>query len=490
MNNGKVTPFTSVNTRQMQSIGPSKNIVITSNGKKLNNESNKYTGKGVSIEVSTNVTHAGDNRFENIENQDAEKWSSYLDTERTKNEEKAQTRSKIIKSIIQNEANTLSWIDLFFYPLVIVLISFLFMVPFCLFPAHDLVKNPEFWYEFIFHNTYYAIAHSLFWTYLAGSYLNMSYFYNARPLLISSFIATLTVVLVAVLNHYIWTIILSYQYPIPWGGAINFTVVNIAHILSIWFVMPKGLRNNEKVKKQMKVFLVLNMSYISIVFVYQILAIITMKFRGPYQPLIALIFPITRELGIWLLTKMVEKCAHGDERKGLTIMFFQLSVNHSITVCYVVGSLTDDYTSWVLMGFDFLQNIYLCLRVVRTDNDNTATIEHRTNLLQDLATSELVEFYSPLAFMLATSMSYFTPIGAIVGNVSNGYWNYNAIDDIGKTITKMAVFFLVDFASTIVSATILWSFCKINLLKVFAEIQKEFFKGFSFILGFLILAVR
>ena len=348
MNNVKVTPFTSVNTPQINSIGPSKNVLITSNGKKLNGESSKDTEKEGSIEVSTNVTHAGDNRFRKIENQDAEKWNLYLDTERAQNEEKAQTRTEIIKSIIQNQAANLPWTDLFFYPLVIILISFLFMVPFCLLPAHDLVKNPDFWYEFLFHNTYYAIAHSSFWTYLAGSYLNLGYFYNARPLLISSSIASLAVVLVILLNHYFWTAILSYQYPIPWGGAINFTVVNIVHIFSIWFLMPNGLRKNEKFKKQMQAFLVLNISYISIVFVYQILAIITMKFRGPYQPLIALIFPVTRELSIWLLTKMVKKCSYGDERRGLTIMFYQLSVNHSITVCYVVGSLTDDYTSWVL----------------------------------------------------------------------------------------------------------------------------------------------
>ena len=73
MNKGKVYPFTTVNTHQVQLIGSSKNILFTSSENKLNGETNKDTGKGVSIEVSTHVTHAGDNSFENIENQDAEK---------------------------------------------------------------------------------------------------------------------------------------------------------------------------------------------------------------------------------------------------------------------------------------------------------------------------------------------------------------------------------------------------------------------------------
>ena len=89
MNNGKVTPSTSVNTHQMQSIGPSQNILITSNRKETNDEDYKYTEKGVSKEASTNIIHVGDNRFKKTENQDMEKWSSYLDTERAKNEEKS-----------------------------------------------------------------------------------------------------------------------------------------------------------------------------------------------------------------------------------------------------------------------------------------------------------------------------------------------------------------------------------------------------------------
>ena len=48
MNNGKVVPSTSVNAHQMQSIGPSTNILITSNRKETNDEDYKYTEKGVS----------------------------------------------------------------------------------------------------------------------------------------------------------------------------------------------------------------------------------------------------------------------------------------------------------------------------------------------------------------------------------------------------------------------------------------------------------
>ena len=100
-----------------------------------------------------------------------------------------------------------------------------------------------------------------------------------------------------------------------------------------------------------------------------------------------------------------------------------------------------------------------------------------------------MEFHAPLAFILVTLLAYNSPIGAITGNISNSYWLYQAIDDISETLRKMAVFFLVDFTSSLSSATILWFTCKINLWKVFIVLQKEFFKGFTLTLGYILLVV-
>ena len=158
-------------------------------------------------------------------------------------------------------------------------------------------------------------------------------------------------------------------------------------------------------------------------------------------------------------------------------------------MCYIIGWSTDEITAWVLMGVDFLMNIYLCLRIVWSRKRNPENLNDQTNLLQELAIVEMVEFLAPLSFILVFSLAYYTPIGAIVGNISNDYWAYHAIDDIGKTLRKMVLFFLVDFTSTFASATILWFSCKINLWNVFAVLQKEFFKAFNLTLGFLLLAV-
>ena len=422
-------------------------------------------------------------------NQDAENLSSYLTSEKAIHEEKAKSRKEIFELIIDNQRPDCSWNDLIFYPLATILINFWVFVPFCFLPASDLIIHPENWNDILFHGAYLAILYNLFWTYMAGSFLNLSYFHKTRPLLISSLIGTITMVLFTVLTHHIWTKVLFYQYPIPFGGQGTLAALNLTYFLTIWFSIPYSLRKNRAIRKRTMFFFSCYIASDLIVAAYQSLAVLIEIFKAPYQQFIALIVPVTRELTIWIMTKIIKRCANGDEGGALIVSAYGWNVNHSIVMCYIIGWSTDEITAWVLMGVDFLMNIYLCLRIVWSRKRNPENLNDQTNLLQELAIVEMVEFLAPLSFILVFSLAYYTPIGAIVGNISNDYWAYHAIDDIGKTLRKMVLFFLVDFTSTFASATILWFSCKINLWNVFAVLQKEFFKAFNLTLGFLLLAV-
>ena len=98
--------------------------------------------------------------------------------------------------------------------------------------------------------------------------------------------------------------------------------------------------------------------------------------------------------------------------------------------------------------------------------------------------------HSPLAFTLVFALAFYTPIGVLIGNVSNGYWAYEVIDDISLTLAKMVLFFIVDFVSTLATVLILWFSCKINLLMFFIELQREFYEAFIVTIGYLIVAVN
>ena len=424
-----------------------------------------------------------------LSNQDEETSNAYFDSQKVKSERNAMLRNDVFESILQNQLTTISFIEHFVYPFIIILISSSILIPFCLFPGHDLVLQPEYWYESLYHAIYYAIAHNLMWAYMAGYYLNMTYFHHAGPLVIVSLAAIIIAVLVIPSSYFIWTRILHYHYPIPFCGIISTVLLAFIYFPTIWYLIPSNYRQYSELKKRMKYFIYFMISIQINVLFYQFLMVTVENFRGPYQPLIALFFPVTREFTIWLFTKMIKNCSNGDARSAFIVMLYHINVFHTINLCYLIGSVTDDNAAWVLMGIDFSANMYLCLRIVWMRNKNPEGTEQQVLELQELALVELVEFCAPLSFIFVTVLAYNTPIGAIAGNVSNGYWAYHAIDDIGITTWKMGFFFFMDFTSAIASATILWLCCNIKLWNAFTALQKEFCKPFISLLGFYLIAV-
>ena len=71
-------------------------------------------------------------------------------------------------------------------------------------------------------------------------------------------------------------------------------------------------------------------------------------------------------------------------------------------------------------------------------------------------------------------VAYHGPNAELIGNVRNGYWQYTKTEDVNHTIEYVFMFFLVDVCSLLVSAALLWCFCRINLYRAYSEIMKEF----------------
>ena len=87
-------------------------------------------------------------------------------------------------------------------------------------------------------------------------------------------------------------------------------------------------------------------------------------------------------------------------------------------------------------------------------------------------------------------MAYYGPNAETIGNVKNSWFHFNAIEDFGYTIKFIAIFFIVDLGSLLITAGILWKFCRINLYKAFAALQTEFGLAFGQNLAVLVVSVR
>ena len=255
-------------------------------------------------------------------------------------------------------------------------------------------------------------------------------------------------------------------------------------------MIPTEWRSREGLKKKLKYSILWILATIPLSGWYQGLFVILRYFRGRYQPLFAFAFPVSRELWVWLLTKLARNCANGDERGTIIACLYALYTNHTICLSYVIGSIADDATSWVLMVTDFILNIYDCIEIVKARKRNPSGTTNLIDQLQELSIAELAEFQSPLITTLVFALAFYTPMGSLIGNVRNDYWAYEAVDDINYALANMVVFFFIELACTVATYVILRIYCRINCLKIVAVIQKEFLGPFIVSLGYITLGVN
>ena len=413
----------------------------------------------------------------NDTNNQNHRTNTTLNEEKQDHQNKASKREEKFRLIISNEQNSFEWWELLVYLFGIIIIGFSSTLALTLIPAQDLVQYPEYWYEFLFHAFYAYVIYFTFICLYASALLNLNYLALKKNILFVTMIGSMTFFACMLLPYYIWCQILGYYFPIPFLG-LGVSLLNSSVLMPLfkWMRFPKEWRQNKRFKEKFVYYLCFVVFSLVHPVSYQIIARQIMMVNVNNQPLQypALALPIMRELFIWIGTKITEKCCNGDMR-GATIAYqYGTSLGYTIFLCYVVGFIASETTSWVLMSIDFSINILTCLSVIWTRKRHPYKIQKQIDLLQDLAMAELIEFIAPVSFTLVIAVAYYSPNARIIGNIGNSYWGFSAIEDIGQTLKMTFLFFLVDFSSLLVSSAMLWFTCEISLCKAIHELQKEF----------------
>ena len=137
------------------------------------------------------------------------------------------------------------------------------------------------------------------------------------------------------------------------------------------------------------------------------------------------------------------------------------------------------------MGMTFISNIYSCLQILWEKKRNPREVEKLSSLLQNLASTEMIEVLASLTFMLSLIVAYFGPNASLIGNVGSSIFHYRKIFDIGHTVANMFTLFLTEFSSIILTGATMKVFCNINLLSAFIAVESEFGIVFCILLSFM-----
>ena len=356
-----------------------------------------------------------------------------------------------------------------------VLLGIAFTSTVTLLPQHDVIEQPEYWYESIITLAIGFPAASS--GYIAYSYiyiLNMKFSEPWKMTLSIFFVGMFTAVILAGICYLVWSKYLMYSYPIPFQGYLIGNVTWSAMILSSWYSFPSHWRNNVTIKHRLQYCIL--MAYVAsfIEISYKLYAELFIFVPQNYQWSIAIILLLAREVNNWVFSKIVRKISGFDDISSDMIATHFASARHALFISLVIGRLATNETSYFLLGIDFLANVYLCIRVIILSGKLAE--KHKKKKMETilaLVINETVEFLVPIAYCITITMAYYGPSGQVIGNIKNSYWQYSAINNMENTLQWLAIFFLVDFMSFVVSVTLLLVICKINLIKIYFQLQKE-----------------
>ena len=345
---------------------------------------------------------------------------------------------------------------------------------FTMIPTHNPLLCPDYWYEMILAFTPFHALACFYWAISWSIYLNIDYIKGNHRILMVVFMGVVASHLTLFSAYFAWTHVAKYPFPVPDLGRIVFLIMLVTSIATFWFSFPFEWRKKQTFRRRLKFFLLRMIHNFTLAIQFNgIFVALLDSYQNEYQPIIAVLFRAILELNLWIGKKITSMTADGDEDGAQLILSVDVGILYTMVVCFAIENIATSSTEITLMGLDFAYNVYISLKIVWLNKCRPADRNQQMELLQDLGSAELIEFTTPLVFILSTVVGYYGPNSNLLLNVRATVWHSVPIEDINQTSIAILRFFAVDFGSTIVTSIILWGCCKINLFKALAALMKE-----------------
>ena len=349
-------------------------------------------------------------------------------------------------------------------------------------PVHDVLDKSQdmsrYWYEV----TIQAVTGFLP-ACCAYMMLNCSYWMNIR--LIKSwkhfsifyvqcfaFGATLGITI-----HLVWIYGLGLRFPAPFFGMVWAYIMIYFAFIPLWYRFPSHWRKQQEIFKKFKFFVLAISVNLLITIIYTFYTKIFLVVSRKYQWGYAIFLIPLREFNIWLQTKVAFKTAGVKDTSVSITSGHNINNRHCFFLAVVLGTIATDTTCWVILAIDLGINLYLCMRIVFTKTlkgikaNNEA---HMIDLFLSLVINQTVEIVVPLTYFLCFLMAFYGPNAKMLGSVQSDYYAHIPVQDIGRFIQNLGFFLMADAISIVITFSLLWHYCSVNIIRAFAFIQKEF----------------
>ena len=251
---------------------------------------------------------------------------------------------------------------------------------------------------------------------------------------------------------------------------------------ALYFQFPAHLREDPNFRSRIFNFILL-WAWIMMFPFQPFFAQASVPFLGEHLWIVAIEFILLKELNKFVMDKLILKAAGTNSSHAIRISTILLNANYTFAVTTLISSSVDQLTSLLILGTDFMMNLYMTYNIVRlhihqiANSQTTITrSDEKTQHIFILVLSEAIEFLVPVLFIFTFTIAYWGPNYDKIGNVGLDYWLFVKIDDLVEYLTAAFYMACLDALSIMISIPLLWTLCRINLLHTAIESVKTYGK--------------
>lgn len=383
------------------------------------------------------------------------------------------------------------------YVLVVLLICIVYTSTQTVIPWNDTFEFPEYWWEnmvrkgliYIGLRNITTTMWEVWLVFKQKEILTFRWFMRFFVMVSLPFI-----ILYGIIYLY-WTEYLGYNHPMPFWVIFAGYPADACKFITIWFSVSKELRQDQKVRKRLKYYILYLVTWNLILFMeifmdYMFVTLTMLDKEDGYsvQWLMAFIIPLCRGVFEWLLPKPFHKAlgykkdwTKLDEDVPATFaMETQIADIFTLFVAIRLGS-AEQFTVICILGVEFCINLFHCFRIIQLHRKIGDTDDQQSKIWKaekesaviSLITVEVIEVLVPFAYAMGYLTAYYGPNAKLMTGVKSTYFGQTPVTDIQSLLNFLFFMCGVDTLGAIVIAILLGYFCKINFVKEFCKIMQK-----------------
>ena len=352
-----------------------------------------------------------------------------------------------------------------------------------LIPQHDVIDDPEYWYELILISVFgYWSFFVINITLVCAKVLHYQEFKSFNIMFDLFITATMTMTISYTIFYYLWSHSLSYNHPMPFSGDVTFHIVTLAVLIRLWFKFPRVVKKNQTFHARLRAHM-LYWIWVSVInFQFSVMNKLFLMIRPNLQWILAIVLPVIKELNDCAITTLMCKVAKCNIMGAKSVVKIYLSYNYSLFFVLILGTRATDSTNYCILAINFIYNLYLCFKIILLNNRISPTCQEdvavlrtlKKEILTELMLNEIIEVLVPVTYICSFTIAYYGPNSMILGNVQNDYWAYQKVQNIGTLFIFAVQMAMIDLLSAVFSGIFLWKYCHINFLLEYGKVMRKY----------------